>query len=330
MRVRGRPHGRRSVARVVSLVTAGALAAGLGVAPHRDASVGTALPTSGFPAGEADEVTASPPWWRSVWPAEVRVVAATSRPGPTPRTPAPGPEVAPPLDRSGSPAAGGGGDAVSGAVPASDTVTGSVPGPSQPITGPEPVVDVLDAQPGYGPDRVRRTAEGFEVSRGTSQQGSGVVVTYTVEREPAVGVDLLALTAAVEEALNDPRSWSRDRTLRRVEDPAAADIRVLLATPSTVDRLCAEAGLDTEGRYSCWNGTFAALNARRWRQGAQDFDELTTYRRYLVNHEFGHGLGHGHLECPAPGALAPVMMQQTIGTGGCEANGWPYPDAPLE
>ena len=191
-------------------------------------------------------------------------------------------------------------------------------------------MDVLDGQPARVPDGVRRTAEGFEVSPGTARQGSGAVVTYTVEREPAVGADLLALTAAVEEALNDPRSWSRDHTLQRVEDPATADVRVLLATPSTVDRLCAEAGLDTEGRYSCWSGTFAALNARRWRQGAQDFDELTTYRRYLVNHEFGHGLGHGHLECPAPGALAPVMMQQTIGTGGCEANGWPYPDASLE
>jgi hypothetical protein len=189
---------------------------------------------------------------------------------------------------------------------------------------------VLDAEPVHGPDWVQRTEEGFEVSRGTARHGNGPIVTYTVERERVVGVDLLALTAAVEEALHDPRSWSRDHTLRRVEDPAAADIRVLLATPSTVDRLCAETGLDTEGRYSCWNGTFAALNARRWRQGAQDFDELTTYRRYLVNHEFGHGLGHGHLECPAPGALAPVMMQQTIGTGGCEANPWPYPDAAVD
>ena len=205
-----------------------------------------------------------------------------------------------------------------------------MPGPPRPGTGSEPAVDVVDVQPADGPDWVRRTAEGFEVSRGTTQQGSGAVVTYTVERESAVGAHLLQLTAAVEEALNDPRSWSRDHTLQRVDDPAAADIRVLLANPSTVDRLCAEAGLDTEGRYSCWNGTFAALNARRWRQGAQDFDELTTYRRYLVNHEFGHGLGHGHLECPAPGALAPVMMQQTIGTGGCEANGWPYPDAPID
>ena len=65
----------------------------------------------------------------------------------------------------------------------------------------------------------------------------------------------------------------------------------------------------------------------RWERGADDFRDLTTYRRYLVNHEFGHGVGHGHVDGPAPGAAALVMMQQTITTGACDANGWPYPDA---
>jgi hypothetical protein len=306
MTMRGRPPRRRTVARLVAAVTVGVLVIGLGAAPEAGTPLGTARPMSGFPAGEAYDIAATPPWWRSEWPAEAGVdvpASVTARP-PTSETTA---RLVP-----GPPSPGAGSEmAVSGVSPE---------------VGSEPVPDALDAEPVHGPDWVRRTEEGFEVSRGTTSHGSGPVVTYTVEREPAVGADLLALTAAVEEALHDPRSWSRDHTLRRVEDPTAADIRVLLATPSTVDRLCAETGLDTEGRYSCWNGTFAALNSTRWQRGAQDFDELTTYRRYLVNHEFGHGLGHGHLECPAPGALAPVMMQQTIGTGGCEANGWPYPD----
>jgi hypothetical protein len=51
----------------------------------------------------------------------------------------------------------------------------------------------------------------------------------------------------------------------------------------------------------------------------------TTRRRSLIDHEFGHGLGHAHEDCARPGALAPVMMQAK-GTGGCEANGWPYPE----
>lgn len=112
----------------------------------------------------------------------------------------------------------------------------------------------------------------------------------------------------------------------RVEDPSAATIRVVVARPATVDRLCAQAGLDTAGRYSCWNGRLAALNAMRWQRGASAVDDLDTYRRDLVNHEFGHGLGHGHVGCPVPGELAPVMMQQTMGTDGCVANGWVYPD----
>lgn len=172
-----------------------------------------------------------------------------------------------------------------------------------------------------------RTVEGFEVAAGNAVAGRGTTVRYTVEMEPAVDADLLAVTAAVEEALSDPRSWVVDHRLERVDDPNRADVRVVLATPDTVNALCGQAGLRTRGRYSCWNGTFAALNAMRWREGADGFEDLTTYRRYLINHEFGHGLGHGHVDCPAPGAPAPVMMQQTMSTGECEPNGWPYPDA---
>lgn len=40
------------------------------------------------------------------------------------------------------------------------------------------------------------------------------------------------------------------------------------------------------------------------------FRGLERYRRYVINHEFGHG----HATCSGPGELAPVMMQQTIFT----------------
>jgi hypothetical protein len=173
------------------------------------------------------------------------------------------------------------------------------------------------------------TPEGFHVVAGTAAAGDGEAETvrYTVELDPTLRADPDAVAATVEAALHDERSWARDRRLERIEDPDQADVRVLLAHPDEVDALCGAAGLDTEGRYSCWTGEFAALNAWRWEVGAHDFDDLDTYRRYLINHEFGHGLGYGHVACPAPGELAPVMMQQSITTDGCVANGWPYPDA---
>jgi len=58
--------------------------------------------------------------------------------------------------------------------------------------------------------------------------------------------------------------------------------------------------------------------------GAEDFGtDLATYRLYLINHEVGHFLGWGHVGCPAQGALAPLMMQQSVTTNGCIPNGWP-------
>ena len=83
-------------------------------------------------------------------------------------------------------------------------------------------------------------------------------------------------------------------------------------------------GLRTLGEVSCWNGRFAALNVTRWRRGADGFPgPLSAYRRYVLNHEVGHGLGYDHRACPRRGARAPVMQQQTFRTRPCRPNGWP-------
>ncbi|GAW49737.1 MULTISPECIES: DUF3152 domain-containing protein [unclassified Nocardioides] len=50
-----------------------------------------------------------------------------------------------------------------------------------------------------------------------------------------------------------------------------------------------------------------------------------TYRRYLVNHDFGHAHGNSHEACPAEGQRAPVMMRQTKCVETCVPNPWPYP-----
>ncbi len=156
-------------------------------------------------------------------------------------------------------------------------------------------------------------------------RGEGPLQRYTVEVEGGLGVDPAAFAAAVETTLADPHSWGAGGRLsfRRVEAGPVA-FRVVLASPDTTDRLCRP--LDTGGSYSCANEGRAVINARRWLRGADAYGgDLAGYRQYVVNHEVGHTLGHGHARCPASGAPAPVMVQQTKGLGGCAKNPWPFP-----
>ena len=178
----------------------------------------------------------------------------------------------------------------------------------------------------------RTAPEGWLIAGGDGEVvgDDGPLHRYTVEiasgleeREPLDG-----FAERVETTLSDPdHGWTSrgDRRIQRVDDPGQADIRVVLGSPDEVDRLCARAGLNTGGIYSCWNGEFAALNSDRWFGGVAQFDDLDVYRDYLINHEVGHGFGFGHVGCPAPGQPAPVMMQQSMRLDGCEPNGLPFP-----
>lgn len=176
----------------------------------------------------------------------------------------------------------------------------------------------------------RTSREGFTVAGGSGPVvgDGGPVRTYTVEVEPATGRRLDEVLPVVVVALQDPdHGWAAggQQRLQRVDEPDDADIRVVLATPGTVDGSCRRVGKNTAGIYSCWDGARAMLNLYRWDRGASDFDDLGVYRRYLVNHEVGHGLGRAHVGCPVPGAPAPIMMQQTKTVGDCVPNGWPHP-----
>jgi hypothetical protein len=100
------------------------------------------------------------------------------------------------------------------------------------------------------------------------------------------------------------------------------DLRIILATPALTDKLCLP--LDTGGEVSCRVEDRVVLNAKRWMYAIPAYDgDVSLYRSYLVNHEVGHALGHGHSTCTVPGTPAPVMMQQTKGLGGCLPNAWP-------
>jgi hypothetical protein len=157
--------------------------------------------------------------------------------------------------------------------------------------------------------------------------GAERVATVRVEVETGLGVDGGEFARQVMDTLNDPRGWGHDGSVAFARTDGAADIDVTLASPATTDELCAP--LATAGEVSCGRVGFAVLNAARWAQGAQPFLDaggtVAEYRHYLVNHEVGHVLGHGHESCPDPGELAPVMLQQTLWLEGCVPNGWPAP-----
>ncbi|WP_371406273.1 DUF3152 domain-containing protein [Kribbella sp. NBC_00662] len=148
-------------------------------------------------------------------------------------------------------------------------------------------------------------------------------LTYRVEIEQGLSVNGAAVAAAIHKTLTDPRGWqalhpvSFERT-----DKVDADLRIILATPTLTDKLCLP--LDTGGEVSCRVEDRVVLNAKRWLYGIPAYNgNVELYRSYLVNHEVGHALGHGHSTCTRPKTPAPVMMQQTKGLAGCLPNAWP-------
>ncbi|WP_240197349.1 DUF3152 domain-containing protein, partial [Nonomuraea lactucae] len=174
--------------------------------------------------------------------------------------------------------------------------------------------------------KVPRSASGrYAVVGGgaPARPGPGPVVRYLVEVERGLPFDHAEFAAEVHGTLNDPRGWAR---FQRVDhDPVR--LRVALSSPALTDLQCLP--LHTGGHLSCWNGTRSVINARRWALGVPQYEgDLAAYRRYLVNHEVGHGLGHGHGTCPGPGRLAPVMAQQSKTLGACRPNPWPHPSRP--
>lgn len=200
------------------------------------------------------------------------------------------------------------------------------PQESRAAAPPEPArrADGRSASGQHSPRPVPEVGSGrFAVADGSSDiAGHGDLVTYSVEVEQGLAIDADALARIVDNVLDDRRGWTTvvGRSLQRVETNSTVQIR--LATPGTTDELCSP--LDTGGRLSCRNGKYVVLNAWRWEHGAKAYDgDLANYRRYMINHEFGHALGNGHQSCPSPGEPAPVMVQQTKGLSGCAANPWP-------
>ena len=201
------------------------------------------------------------------------------------------------------------------AVPPPETITGPVVG------GRVQPPRVLPPKSGAGSYRVAPGHDQARVAPG------GQVIRYRVEVERGLPFATEEFAADVHRILNDPRGWGRNSQFgfERV-DHGRVQLIVSLSSPRLTDVQCAP--LRTLGRVSCWNGHRAVINAVRWGIGAKTYGrDLLSYREYLINHEVGHGLGKGHVNCPHVGWLAPIMVQQTKSLEGCRANPWPHPRA---
>jgi hypothetical protein len=201
-----------------------------------------------------------------------------------------------------------------------------------PDAAPSPVLQEPGDVPVSGPGTWSYAADAGPVF-GTA----GKLQRFMVAVESNIaGAELAGFTDAVDAALGDPRGWTASRQLRlqRVPFGQVADFTIFLATGQTTYQLCRTAGLDVrlDGEFytSCRVFGKVVINLNRWRLSVPEYVAagvpLAAYRAYVVNHETGHQLGHGHEGCPGAGRPAPVMQQQTYGLTGCTAYSWPYLD----
>ncbi|GGV01683.1 DUF3152 domain-containing protein [Streptomyces spectabilis] len=175
----------------------------------------------------------------------------------------------------------------------------------------------------------------FEVMPGFDRApGKGQKFRYRVDVEKGMGLDGALFAQAVQKTLNDERSWAHGgaRAFERISS-GKPDFVITLASPVTTAKWCAKSGLETlKQNVSCDSASTERImiNAYRWAQGAKTYgDRIHPYRQMLINHEVGHRLGHGHVDCQRDGELAPVMQQQTkfLDHDGihCKPNPWVFP-----
>ncbi|WP_432116526.1 DUF3152 domain-containing protein [Streptomyces sp. S1] len=176
----------------------------------------------------------------------------------------------------------------------------------------------------------------FEAVQGFQKApGKGRLIRYRVDVEKGIGLDPKLFADAVQKTLNDPRSWAGDgaMTFERISS-GEPEFVITLASPGTTGVWCRKSGLDTTiDNVSCDSASTerVMINAFRWAQGSSTFGPkaMRAYRQMLINHEVGHRLGHNHVTCRTPGALAPVMQQQTkslnIDGVRCRPNPWVNP-----
>lgn len=154
-----------------------------------------------------------------------------------------------------------------------------------------------------------------------ASSSSGTLHRYSVRVETTTKLNADKTARQIAGVLNDPRSWAGSGAVRfaLVADPAKADFTITLAAPGTATKLC------SPEPDSCVDSGDVVIDASRWLSQSAEFATLGQWQAFLLNHATGHLLGERHKDCATKGKLAPVMMPQGSGLGGCTSNPWPFP-----
>ncbi len=115
------------------------------------------------------------------------------------------------------------------------------------------------------------------------------------------------------------KNWGVE--FRKVATLKAADFEIILSTPENIKQICW--AIDNVRNLSCADiaNKVIFINFYRWMHGSNFHHvNMKDYRKYVINHEVLHILGMQHQQCPGPGELAPVLLQQTDTLDGCIFN----------
>ncbi len=146
-------------------------------------------------------------------------------------------------------------------------------------------------------------------------------VTYSVITRGRVTASMKVFRRQAQQTFDHPRGWrAAGVQFRRVR--RGGDFTLVLAAAGTLPSFSSGCSV----QWSCRVGRHVVINQLRWTRASPAWNAAgrsrRDYRRMVVNHETGHWLGRPHTSCRGRGR-APVMMQQSKGTGGCRFNPWP-------
>lgn len=173
--------------------------------------------------------------------------------------------------------------------------------------------DQIAAEQAAAAAAARANANTMSVSR---------TINYSVGTRGVTRSNLAEFSAQANQTLNDSRGWSQLGYVFR-EVASGGEFNLILSEASQLPSFSSGCSVD----WSCRVGASVIINDNRWQGATAAWNTagggIRDYRHMVVNHEVGHWLGHEHTGCAAPGAYAPVMLQQSIDLQGCKFNPWP-------